>query len=58
MIRGVSTALEIQDHLEAGFKNPELHGCGRFHELEGPIYRVLYPKEEWSRDIVLKFIEA
>ena len=35
---GISQTLEVQDHLEAGFKHPEIHGCGKFHDLEGPVH--------------------
>ena len=35
VLRESSPNLEAQDHLEARFKNPELHGCGKFHDLEG-----------------------
>ena len=58
VIRGSYPALEVQKHMEAGFKNPDLHGCGKFHDLEGPVHGVRYPKEECSRDLMLKFIEA
>ena len=58
MLRGSPQALEVQDHLEAGFKYPDLHGCGKFHDLEGPVHGVQDPKEEWSRDLLFKFIEA
>ena len=58
VLRGSSTSLEVQDHLEAGFKHPELHGCGKFHDLEGPVYGVRYPKEECIRALLFKFIEA
>ena len=30
VLRGISQALEVQNHLEAGFKHPDLHGCGNF----------------------------
>ena len=43
--------------MEARFKHPELHGCGKFHCLEGPVHGVQDPKEEWSRAILFKFIE-
>ena len=36
VIQESSVSLEVQDHMEAGFKHPELHGCGKFHDLEGP----------------------
>ena len=58
VIRGSSTALEVQYHLEARFKHPELHGCGKFHDLEGPVHGVQDPKEEWIRALLFKFIEA
>ena len=35
MLRGISPALEVQDHVEAGFKHPELHGCGKFLTWKG-----------------------
>ena len=49
VLRGSSPALEVQDHIYCGFKYTELHGCGKFHDLEGPL--------EWSRDLLLKFLE-
>ena len=36
VLRGIPPALELQDHLEAGFKHHELHGRGKFNDLEGP----------------------
>ena len=48
MIRESYPALEVQEHMEAGFKNPDLHGYGKLHDLEGPVYGVRYPKEECS----------
>ena len=58
MLRGIYPALEVQYHMEAGFKHPKLHGCGKFHDLEGPVHGVRDPKEEWSRALLFKFIEA
>ena len=29
VIRGSYPAFEVQEHMEAGFKNTELHGCGK-----------------------------
>ena len=58
MLREISSDLKVQDHMEAGFKHPELHGCGKFHDLEGPVHVVRYPKEEWSRTLLFKIIEA
>ena len=58
VIRGGYPAPEVQDHLEAGFKHLELHGCGKFHDLEGPVHGVQDPKEDWSRALLFKFIEA
>ena len=46
MIRGSPPDLEVKDQLEAKLKHNELHGCGKFHDLEGPIHGVRYPKEE------------
>ena len=31
---------------------------GKFHDLEGTVHRVRDPKEEWSRALMFKFIEA
>ena len=36
VLRGIPPGIEVQDHMEAGLKRPELHGCGKFHDLEGP----------------------
>ena len=58
VLRESSPSLEVQDHMEARFKHPELHGCGKFHYLEGYVYGVQDPKEEWSRALLFKFIEA
>ena len=57
VLQGSSLAIEIQDQLEAGFK-PELYVCGRFHDLEEPMHGVQDPKEEWSRALLLKFLES
>ena len=35
-----SPALEVKDHLEAGFKYPDLHRYGKFHDLEGTVHEV------------------
>ena len=58
VLRGISPDLEVQDHLDSGFKHPELYVYGKFHDLEGPVYGVRYPKEEWIRSLLLKFLEA
>ena len=58
MIRESYPALEVQEHLEAGFKHTEIHGCGKFHDLERPVHGVRYPKYEWNRALLLKFLEA
>ena len=58
VMRGIHPALEVHDQLEAGFKYPELHGCDKFHDLEGPLHGVRYPKEECSRYLLFKFLEA
>ena len=57
-LRGISQALEVQNHLESGFKHPELFGCGGFHYLEGPMHGVQDPKEEWIRALLFKSLEA
>ena len=36
----ISPSLEVQEHLYAGFKYPELHGCVKFHDLEGTVHGV------------------
>ena len=46
VLGGSSPALEVQEQLETRFKYPELHGCGKFYDLEGPVNGVQYPKEE------------
>ena len=33
VIQGNPPALEVQNQLEAGFKHPERHGYGKFHDL-------------------------
>ena len=58
VLRGSHASLEVQDHLEARFKHPEIHGCGKFHDLEGPVHGVRDPKEDWSRALLFKFLEA
>ena len=55
---GVSQALEVQNHLEAGLKHPKLYGCGGSHYLEGPLHGVQDPKEEWIRAFMFKSLEA
>ena len=44
VLRESSPALEVQNHMEAGFKHPELHGCDKFHDLEGPVHGLRDPK--------------
>ena len=51
-------ALEVQNQLKAGFKHPEIHGCGKSHDLEGTVHGIRDPKEEWSWSVLFKFIEA
>ena len=46
VLQGSSPALEVQDHLEARFKHPEIHGCGKFHDLEGPVHGMQDLKKE------------
>ena len=58
VLRGSPPDLEVQDHLEARFKHPGLHGCGKFHDLEGTVHGLRDPKEEWSRSLWFKFLEA
>ena len=58
VLRGGSTAIEVQDHLEAGFKHPELDGCGNYHDFEWLVHGVQDPKEEWSWALMFKFLEA
>ena len=58
VLRGSPPALEVKDYPEDGFKHPELHGCGKFHDLEGPVYGVQDPKVEWSSDLLFKFIDS
>ena len=58
VLQGISQALEVHSHLEDGFKHPELHGCGKFRDLEGPVHGVQDPKEGWSRALLFKFLEA
>ena len=58
MLQGSSPDIEVQNHMEAGFKHPEIHGRGKVHDLEGPVNEEREPKEEWSRDLLFKFLEA
>ena len=58
MLQGSPTALEVQDHLEARLKHPEIHGCEKFHDLEGIVHGLQEPKEEWSRALMFKFLES
>ena len=58
VLQGSSPSLEVQDHMEPGFKHPGIHGCRKFHDLEGPVHGVRYPQEEWSRALLFKFIES
>ena len=58
VLQEISRALEVQNHLEDGFKHPELHRSGKFNDLEEPVHGVREPKEEWSRALLFKFIEA
>ena len=56
MLQGSPPSLEVQNQLEAVFKHHDLHGCGKFHYLEGPVNGLRDPKEEWSRAVLFKFI--
>ena len=58
VLRRSTSALEVQNKLESGFKYPDLRGCRKFHDLEGPLYGFRDPKEEWSQAVLLKYIEA
>ena len=44
VLQGSPPDLEVQNHPEAGFKHTKLHGCGKFHDLEGPVHGVRDPK--------------
>ena len=41
VLRGSPSAIEVHNQLEARFKHPELHGCRKLHELEGPVLSCL-----------------
>ena len=56
VLRGSYPAPELQEDMEPGFKYYELHGCGKLHDLEGPEHGVRYPKDEWSRALMFRFI--
>ena len=58
MIRGIPSALEVYNKLEAIFKNPEIHGLRNIHDLEGPVHGVQDQKEEWSWDVIFNFLES
>ena len=40
VLHGMSTSLEVQDHMEVGFKYPDIHRCGKIHDLEGSVHEV------------------
>ena len=40
VLRGSPPSFGVQNQPEAGFKHPELHGCGKSHDLEGPMHGV------------------
>ena len=55
--RGSPEVNRLKNALEAGFRDPELHGSRKFHDVEGPVRGVRDPKEEWSRTLLFEFLE-
>lgn len=46
----------LERELEAGFKEPSLHGCRKFHDLAGSVSGLRDPKEGWSRTLLFQFL--
>ena len=58
MQRWSTPDLELHNQLEYISKNPELYGCRKIHDLEGPVHEVRDPKDEWIQAVLFRFIEA
>ena len=57
-LRGSSQAIDLTNKLEAGFKEPSIHGCQKFHDLEGPMHGMQDFQAKWSRTLLFKFLAA
>ena len=58
VIQGSRSVLGVHNQLETGFKNPDIHGCRNFYDLEGTVHGVRDLKEDWIQAVLIKFIEA
>ena len=55
--RSGQRADELENLLEAGFKLPGEHGCGKFHDLEGTMSCVRNTPEKWSGALLFEFLK-
>ena len=56
--RGSEAAIGLKAELETGFKNPSLHGCKEFPDLDSSLHGVRLCEEEWSRSLLWEFLKA
>ena len=56
-VRASNTADELKDELEAGFKDPGLHGCEKFDDLERPMPCLRKGQEGWSGSLLFQFLK-
>jgi hypothetical protein len=48
----------LVQRLEAGFKDPSIHGAGKFHDLEGAMPCLWKSAEGWSGALLRKFLDS
>ena len=58
VLHGSGTSLELNGRLVSGFKDPELHGSQKFHDLEGAMPSLRKGPEAWNRDLLWKFLTS
>jgi hypothetical protein len=57
-VGGSFTGIGVVQRLEAGFKDPTIHGTRRFHDLEGTMPCLRDNAEGWSGSILREFLDS
>ena len=57
IMRGSEAAREMENKLEAGFKDPGEHGSRKFHDLASPLPCLWNGPERWSGNLLFEFLE-
>ena len=58
VLHGSRTSLELSQSLVSGFKDPELYGSQKFHDLEGTMPCLRKGPEAWHRDLLWQFLTS